>query len=137
MPTLSKETKISASMLEMQLSTEQRVFVAETYYNTSSYLEKRGFPQKIFRERPTNKQRTRRDKSNIYWGRSGRRTVRTEETIEVVRFSVENSARNLSCTRNGLRLSSSTFNKIVFILSQRHVQDHVKHLRWKFILENS
>ena len=41
MPTLSKETKSSASMLEMQLSIEQRVFVAETYYNTSSYLEKK------------------------------------------------------------------------------------------------
>ena len=48
MPTLSKETKISASMLEMQLSIEQRVFVAETYYNTSSYLEKKRLSAEAF-----------------------------------------------------------------------------------------
>ena len=50
---------------------------------------------------------------NINKGRSGRRrTVRIEETIEVVRFYAENNARNISSRRNGLGLSCSDFNKI-------------------------
>ena len=50
---------------------------------------------------------------NINKGRSGsRRTMRNEETIKVVRLYVENNARNVSCRRNGLGLSRSTFNKM-------------------------
>ena len=72
MSTLNKERKNKASMLKTQLTTEQHVFLVKTYYKTSSYLElthsfpmhpfymgnewvKIGFPQKISRERPSNK----------------------------------------------------------------------------------
>ena len=36
-PTLNKETKNKTSVLTMQLTTEQRVFVVKTFYKTSSY----------------------------------------------------------------------------------------------------
>ena len=57
MPTFNKETKNKASMLKMQLITEQRVFIVKTYYKTSSYLEvkkaiRRRFPEK---DQPTNR----------------------------------------------------------------------------------
>ena len=48
MPTFNKETKNIASMLKIQLTTEQRVFVVKTYYKTSSYLEvKEAFRRRI------------------------------------------------------------------------------------------
>ena len=57
MPTFNKETKKKASMLKIQLPTEQPVFVVKRYYKTSSYLEvkeafRRRFPEK---DPPTNR----------------------------------------------------------------------------------
>lgn len=42
MPTVNKVTKSKASDLKMQLTSEQRVFVVQTFCVTSSYLELKG-----------------------------------------------------------------------------------------------
>ena len=55
LPTLNKEAQNKSSILKTQWTTEWRIFLVKTSYRISSYLEVRGFPQKISRERPTNK----------------------------------------------------------------------------------
>ena len=51
---------------------------------------------------------------NINKGRFGRRrTVKSEETVEVDRLYVQHNTKNVSCKRNGQRLRRSAFNKIM------------------------
>ena len=109
----------------MHLTTQQRVFAAKTYYKTSSYLEeKEAFRRFLEKDPPPSTNRTiwknvkksEREGAclNIKKGKSGRRrTVRTEETIKVVRFYIENNARKVSCRHNELGLSRNTSNKIM------------------------
>ena len=56
MPTFSKKMKNKNSKLKMHLTTEKCVSVVKTLQNQLLSGRKRGFPWKIFRERPTNKQ---------------------------------------------------------------------------------
>ena len=117
--TSNKETKNKASILKIQLITVQHVFVVKTYYKASSYLE----VKEAFRERFLDKvsPRNRRAWKNVEkYDREGakvrcnrRRTVKIEETIEVVRSYMESNATNVSCRCNGLQLSHSTFTKII------------------------
>ena len=111
MPALNKESKNKASMLKMQLTTEQRIFVVKSYYKTSNYLKvKEAFCRRFQEKDPLtnstiwkNVTNTKEKEQvlNINRGRSRkRRTIKTEETIEVVRLYVENNARNVSCGRN-------------------------------------
>ena len=116
MPSLNKQTENKASIFNMQLVTEQLVFVG---YLEVKEVFRRRFPEK---DSPTNKTILKNVKKykkegtslNINKGRSGRRrTVRTKEAIEVFRLYVKDNARNVSCRRNGLELNRSTFNKIM------------------------
>ena len=56
-PTLNKETKNKPSVLKMQLTTEQRVFVVKTFYKTRSYPKVKKVFHKRFLEKdpPTNR----------------------------------------------------------------------------------
>ena len=96
MPTLSNKKKSKASMLEMQLPTEQRVFVVKTYYKTSSCQEVNKTFRRTFSEKDQPPNRTKRENKkryeiertnlNISKRRSGRRrTVKTKETMKVVK----------------------------------------------------
>ena len=107
----------------MQLVTEQRVIVVKIFYKTSSYFEvKKPFRERFLEKDPlTNrtiwnyvKKYEREGISlNINKERSGSGiTVRTEETIEVVRVYVGKNTVNISCSHNGLGLSCCTFDKI-------------------------
>ena len=113
MPTLSNKKKNKASMLEMQLPTEQRVFVVKTYYKTSSCQEVNETFRRTFSEKDPPPNRTKRENDkryeiertnlNIGKRRSGmRRTVTTKETMEVVKLYVENNAGYVSFRRNRL-----------------------------------
>ena len=57
MSTLNKETKNKASMLKIQLTTEQSVFLVQTYCKTISYLEVKEVFRRKFSEKgpPTNR----------------------------------------------------------------------------------
>ena len=121
---LNKETKNKASVLKMQLIAEHGLFVVKIYCKISIYLEVKKafgirFPEKeppIDRTKWKNLKNFERERTSLTMnkGRSGRkRTVKTEEIIEVFRSCVENNARNFSLRHNGLGLSCSTFNKIM------------------------
>ena len=100
MPAINKEIKNKNSMLKMQVTAEQRVFVVKTYYKTSRYLEVKEAIHRRFSERGpaanrtiwTNAMKYKRkgaslNSLNINKGRCDRkRTDRTKETMEVVRF---------------------------------------------------
>ena len=55
MPAINKEIKNKNSMLKMQVTAEQRVFVVKTYSKTSRYLEVKEAIHRRFSERPCNK----------------------------------------------------------------------------------
>lgn len=106
----------------MQLSQEQRVFIVEEYYRTNSIAAvlnafSARFPE---RRRPTRrtigkllqKFQARGTVTNQNAGFSGRaRAARTPANIELVRQTLGENPE-LSCRRNGLEISRSTFNRI-------------------------
>ena len=93
----------------MQLTNEQRAFVVKDYYEFRSFNAVRN----AFHERfPDRKYELEGTSHNLNKGRSGRRrTVRTEETINVVRNLLEEHPR-VSCRRNMLNISKTAFNNI-------------------------
>lgn len=126
LPTLNNEAQNKSSILKTQWTTEWRIFLVKTSYRISSYLEVREAFRRRFLEKdpPTNwivwknvKENTKENEHvliNINKGRSGRRrTVKSEETVEVDRLYVQHNTKNVSCKRNGQRLRRSAFNKIM------------------------
>ena len=96
----------------VQLTTEQRVFVVETYLRTNSYIRvKQAFaerfgdrepPSKSTIDRNVRKYRNHGTSLNRNKGNSGRRrTATSRENIEAVRHLLEENP-NVSSRRNGI-----------------------------------
>ena len=107
MPTINRETKNKTLVLKMKLTTEQRVFVVKTFYKTRSYLKVKEVFRGRFPEKDPSINRTIwksviKDKTEGINLNINRRTVRTKETIELVRFHVEDNTKNVSCRCNVL-----------------------------------
>ena len=105
----------------VQLSSEQRVFLVETFFRTNSFKQvreqfllrfpDRNAPSKSTIQRNVEKYRTYGTSLNMNKGNSGPPTrVRTPETIDVVRQLLQDNPRT-SARQNGL-VSKSTFNRI-------------------------
>ena len=110
----------------MQLTKEQRVFVVENYHQSQRSLAtvKQRFQARFPNRNPptsrtillnVRKYSNHGTSLNLNKGNSGRRvTVRDQATINQVRQSLEaNHGQNITCRRNGLNLSPTTFHKIV------------------------
>ena len=115
----------------MQLTTEQRVFVVRKYHETRSYARVKEAFRERFPERnpPANRtiqQNARKYEEegtslNVNKGRSGRRrTVRTLEAVNQVRELLENQPRGISCRRNPINITKSSFHNIVKKVLQWH-----------------
>ena len=112
--------------IKMQLTKEQRVFVVENYHQSQRSLAtvKQRFQARFPNRNPptsrtillnVRKYSNHGTSINLNKGNSGRRvTVRDQATINQVRQSLEaNHGQNITCRRNGLNLSPTTFHKIV------------------------
>ena len=103
---------------------EQRIFIAKSYSETKSYNQVQTKFRTLFPERlPPNKTTIRKNVNkcerdgtslNMNKGRSGRRiTTRTQEYIAAVRQALERNQGRISARRNGLRISPSSFCRII------------------------
>ena len=106
-----------------QLSKEQRVFVVKTYYQTKKFITVQQLFRQAFPDRnpPTKstiwknvqKYENHGTSLNRNAKNSGRRrTVRSNENIDMVQAELENNPDGISCRENGLGLSSASFNQI-------------------------
>ena len=108
----------------MQLTMEQRIFIAKSYYKTKSYNQFQTKFRTLFPERlPLNKTTIRKNVKkyekdgtylNMNKGRSGRRiTTRTQENIETVREALDSNQERISGRRDGLGIPLSSFCRII------------------------
>lgn len=109
-------------MAALQFTSEQRVFIVETFIRTNSYVDVVGEFQRRFpgRNPPTKKTikynvkkfRDRGSVLNQNANRSGRsRTGRSAENVALVRQALEDDP-HVSARRNGIGLPAATFNRI-------------------------
>ena len=123
----------------MQLTTEQRIFIVETYHETRSFPQvtqrfRLAFPQRnpptIANMRKTI-QRFQRlgtvlNQNTVNSGRS--RTARTARNVNLVEQALINNP-HVSSRRNGLGLSRSTFNRITRIdLNYHPYRMKIRHM---------
>ena len=112
-----------------QLTTAQRVFVVKKYHETKSYrtvqdefrltFPGRNPPAKSTIQHNVQKYDVNGTSLNLHKGRSGRRkTVRTNNNIQRVRGL--QGQQEISCRRNTLALSKSSFNRITKLDLQWH-----------------
>ena len=94
----------------MQLTMEQRIFHVKSYHETKSYNQVQTKFRALFPERlppPPNKT------LNMNKERSRRRiTTRKQQNIEAVQQASKKNEERISVTRNGLRISPSSFCQI-------------------------
>ena len=106
------------------LTTEQRVFIVKTYFETKSLSEVGRLFSERFTDRPpvskmsiwyNVKKYTHHGTSlNRQEKNSGRkRTGRSPENIDAVQTALQNNPSGLSCRVNTLGLPSATFNRLV------------------------
>ena len=108
----------------MQLTTEQRVFLVKSYFETDSFVEvQRLFAFRFPNRNPPHKKNIwknvqkylnhgtslNRNSSSCGWKRTGR----SQENIDVVQEELINNPDGISCRRNNSGLPSATFNRIV------------------------
>ena len=103
----------------MQLTTEQRVFLVKSYFETQSFVEvQRLFALRFPNRNPPHKnvqkylnRGTSLNRNSSSCGR--KRTGRSQENIDVVQEELINNPDSISCRRNNSGLPSATFNRIV------------------------
>lgn len=139
----------------MQLTDEQRAFIVKRYFESKSFVTVQESFQQIYPGRiPPSKSTIQRNVAkytregtshNLNKGRSGSlRTARNQENVNRVRRLLEEQPRGISCRRNPLNLTKSTFNRItrhdlkwhpykiciVQELSQNDMQRRIQFCQW-------
>ncbi|KAF2349753.1 Protein of unknown function DUF4817 [Trinorchestia longiramus] len=125
----------------MQLTKEQRTFIAEKYFQAKSFQQviqsyqehfpERQSPTKMTIWRKVTRYRTEGTSLNLNKVRSGRkRTGRSEENVRIVQGALTENPQ-ISARKSGLDITKSTFNRIITLDLKWH--PYKMHVRNKLL----